>query len=151
MKRIERDPERAALSELPEGRPLDIPSADGTILHAESFGPRDGLTVVLAHGWTESLQFWNYQIRDLSDRGLRVVAYDLRGHGESQPATRNDYSIERFGEDLEAVLSATVPTGTHAVVAGHSLGAMAIAAWAKGHDVRRRVAAAALIETGVGT
>src|SRR5207302_9032670 len=114
------------------------------------FGPEDGITVVLAHGWTESLQFWIYQIRELSERGLRVVAYDLRGHGDSQPAVDDDYSIARFGEDLEAVLSAVVPEGTRAVLAGHSLGAMAIAAWAERYEARQRVCAAALIDTGVG-
>jgi pimeloyl-ACP methyl ester carboxylesterase len=149
-RRIAEDPERAALSQPPEGRPVQIRSPDGTVLHARLFGPEDGDTVVLVHGWTESHQYWIYQIRDLTERGLRVIAWDLRGHGESQPATNGDYSIERFGEDLEAVLSATVREGTRAVVAGHSLGAMTIVAWAAKHDVERRVAGVALIETGVG-
>jgi len=150
MRRIADDPEQRFLAEPPTGRALEIRSDDGTLLHAELFGPEDGATVVLAHGWTESLQFWTYQIRDLSERGLRVVAYDLRGHGDSEPAANDDYSIARFGEDLEAVLSATVPEGARAVIAGHSLGAMAIAAWAERYEVRRRVGAAALIDTGVG-
>jgi pimeloyl-ACP methyl ester carboxylesterase len=150
MKRIADDPERAALSDPPKGRPLEVVSPDGTVLHAELFGPDDGVTVVLAHGWTESLQYWIYEIEELSARGLRVLAYDLRGHGQSQPAAGDDYSIDRFGEDLEAVLAAGVPEDSRAVVAGHSLGAMAIAAWAKHHDVRRRIGAAALINTGVG-
>ena len=75
-------------------------------------------------------------IRALSERGFRVVAYDQRGHGHSEPARGGDYAIERFGEDLEAVLSTCVPSGQRAVVAGHSLGAMSIAAWAEDHDVR---------------
>jgi pimeloyl-ACP methyl ester carboxylesterase len=150
MKRLEQDPERAALSEPPEGRPVRVRAPDGTVLHAQQFGPDDGATVVLVHGWTESLQLWAYQVRALSERGLRVVAYDLRGHGKSQPAAADDYSIRRFGEDLEAVLSAVLPEGRRAVLAGHSLGAMAIVAWAASHDVERRVAAAALIQTGVG-
>jgi pimeloyl-ACP methyl ester carboxylesterase len=149
-KRIAADPEGAVLSEPPGGTPLEVRSPDGTRLHAELFGPDDGDPVVLGAGWTESLQYWIYQIRDLSERGFRVIAYDLRGHGESEAAVRDDYSIERFGEDLEAVLAEVVPAGRRAVVAGHSLGAMAIAAWAEHHEVRSRVAAAALINTGVG-
>jgi pimeloyl-ACP methyl ester carboxylesterase len=149
-KQIAEDPEREALADPPKGRSLEVRSPDGTVLHAELFGPEDGPTVVLAHGWTESLQYWIYQIRGLSERGLRVVAYDLRGHGDSHPAVDDDYSIDRFGEDLEAVLSTVLAEGAKAVIAGHSLGAMAIAAWAENHDVHRHAAAAALINTGVG-
>jgi len=149
MRRIARDPEKEALEEIPRGRTQSVPSADGTALHVEIFGPEDGDTVVLVHGWTEALLYWTYVIRGLEDKGLRVVAYDLRGHGDSAPA-RTDYAIPRFGEDLEAVLAACVPEGRRAVVAGHSLGAMSIAAWADEHDVERQVRAAAMLNTGVG-
>src|SRR5579864_9529390 len=133
-RQIMRDPEQAVLAEPPQGEPLSITSADGTVLHAEAFGPADGDPIVLGHGWTESLQFWIYQIRSLSERGFRVIAYDLRGHGDSRPAAGDDYSIDRFADDLEAVLIHAVPPGRRAVIAGHSLGAMAIAAWAEHHE-----------------
>jgi pimeloyl-ACP methyl ester carboxylesterase len=149
-RRIAKDPEQAVLGSPPKGRPVHVRSADGTTLYAEAFGADDAPTVVLAHGWTENLSYWTHQILDLSQRGLRVVAYDLRGHGESEPAAGEDYSIARFGEDLEAVLAGCVPEGRRAMVAGHSLGAMAIAAWAEHHDVEERAGAAALINTGVG-
>jgi pimeloyl-ACP methyl ester carboxylesterase len=150
MRRIARDPEKAALDDTPKGRAQSVSSDDGTTLHVEVFGPEDGETVVLAHGWTEAIQYWTYVIRGLVDKGLRVVAYDLRGHGDSAPAKGGDYAIPRFGEDLEAVLAACVPQGRRAVVAGHSLGAMSIASWAEKHDVERHVKAAALLNTGVG-
>jgi len=148
--KIAQDPERAVLGSPPKGRPIEVRSADGTMLHAEQFGEEDAPTLVLAHGWTENLSYWTYQIRALSRRGLRIVAYDLRGHGESDPAASGDYAIARFGEDLEAVLALCVPDGRRAMVVGHSLGAMAIAAWAEHHDVEQRADAAALINTGVG-
>jgi pimeloyl-ACP methyl ester carboxylesterase len=150
LKRIAADPEDAVLHEVPVGRPRGIRSADGTQLHAEVFGSEDGQTIVLVHGWTEMLTFWTYVIRSLVSRGMRVVAYDLRGHGRSEPASDGDYSIARFGEDLEAVLEGCVPDGERAVVAGHSLGAMSIAAWAEGHEIEPRVSGAALLNTGVG-
>ncbi len=113
-------------------------------------GSGQAATFVLAHGWTEALRCWTYVIRELSTRGFRVVAYDLRGHGDSGPATEGDYSIPRFGDDLEAVLRACVPDGGRAVVAGHSLGAISIVAWARRHEVQPRVSGAVLINTGVG-
>ena len=147
---IAADPEREVLASPPAGRPVEVRSADGTLLHAEVFGDEDAPTLVLAHGWTESLSYWIYQILELQERGLRIVAYDLRGHGHSRPASGGDYSIARFGEDLEAVLATCVADGRRAMVVGHSLGAMSIAAWAEHHDVEARAGAAALINTGVG-
>jgi pimeloyl-ACP methyl ester carboxylesterase len=144
------DPDYVALSAPLGGRPLRIASRDGTELHAEAFGAEADPTVVLGHGWTEQLSFWGPVIRRLTDRGLRPVAYDLRGHGRSAPAADGDYSLDRFGEDLEAVLAAVTPEGERATAVGHSLGAMSIAAWARHHDVEARLRAAALINTGFG-
>ncbi len=149
-RRIAGDPERVALGLPLEGRPTSVRSPDGTILHVETFGADHAPTVVLPHGWTENLTYWTYQIREMRERGLRIVAYDHRGHGQSDAAAEGDYSIARFGEDLEAVLEACVPDGRRAMVVGHSLGGMAIAAWARDHDVEQRVGAAALVNTGVG-
>jgi pimeloyl-ACP methyl ester carboxylesterase len=149
-RRISRDPEYLHLTRGLSGRPLGVSSADGTRLHAEVFGSDDGPTLVLAHGWTEQLSFWGGLIEILSARGVRLVAYDLRGHGRSAPASGGDYALERFGEDVEAVLVAGTREGERAVVAGHSLGAMAIAAWAEHHDVHAHARAAALVNTGLG-
>jgi len=150
MLRIAADPENETLRAPASGTPAEVSSRDGTHIHAETFGPEDAATVVLVHGWTEMLSYWTYVIRDLTARGYRIVAYDLRGHGQSALAADHDYAIERFGEDLEAVIEACVPGNRHAVIAGHSLGAMSIAAWAAHHAVARRVSATALINTGVG-
>lgn len=142
------DPERALLEAPPNGQPLAVTSADGTELHAEVFGVADGPTLVLVHGWTETLKYWIYQIRDLSHE-FRIVAYDARGHGRSGRPPNGDYGADRQGEDLEAILHAAVPSGERAIVAGHSLGGMAIAAWAEHHEVTARASGAALLFTGV--
>jgi pimeloyl-ACP methyl ester carboxylesterase len=147
--RIAADPERAILKVPLRGRPLTVRSSDGTELHAEVFGADDAPTLVLAHGWTEALGIWVYEIRELADQ-FRIVAYDLRGHGNSGRAPGGDYSLARLGDDLEAVLEATLLSGEPAVVAGHSLGGMSIAAWAEHHDVSRRVSGTGLLFTAVG-
>jgi len=169
-RRLAGDPDYKRLIAPLGGRPLPVVSADGTHLHAEAFGPRSGPTLVLVHGWTEQLSFWGPVIRRLSRQGLRLVAYDLRGHGASSPAVGHDYTLRRFGEDLGAVLAAATASGredgesaapgegdaggesghARAVVVGHSLGAMSIAAWAEHHDVAARACAAAMVNTGLG-
>ncbi|WP_205699612.1 alpha/beta fold hydrolase [Conexibacter sp. SYSU D00693] len=149
---IARDPLAARLAVRPRGEEVEVVSADGTRLHAELHGPDGAPVVVLTHGWTCSSQFWTLQVQDLAT-DHRVVVWDLRGHGASAEPEGRDFAMERFAEDLEAVLDAAVgPDGRAALVAGHSMGAMTIVAWAAERQgrVRERVDAAALLNTGVG-
>ncbi|MER7583085.1 alpha/beta hydrolase [Kitasatospora sp. NPDC097691] len=127
---------------------LTVRSADGIRLHVEVHGQPGAPTVVLAHGWTCSTAFWAPVIRELSDR-YRVVAYDQRGHGNSEiPPSRARYSTRALAEDLSAVLARTVPAGERAVLAGHSMGGMTIMAAGGRPGVAERTAAAVLISTG---
>ncbi|MCX5200681.1 alpha/beta hydrolase [Streptomyces sp. NBC_00237] len=126
-------------------RELTVTSADGARLHVEVYGAEDAPPVVLAHGWTCSIGFWDAQIRDLS-RDFRVIAYDQRGHGRS-PASAA-YSAEGLADDLEAVLAATLAPGEKAVVAGHSMGGMTIMAAAGRPGVAEHAAAVLLCSTG---
>ena len=148
---IDADPLKAALDTPLEGRVQEVVASDGTPLHAEVFGPEAAPTVVLVHGWTCSLETWTHQIQALDDE-LRLVTFDLRGHGRSGRPPGGDWSIEALAGDLDAVLRACVPEGERAVVAGHSLGAMTTVAWANQHpdEVDERLAGAALISTGLG-
>ncbi|HSP38126.1 MAG TPA: alpha/beta hydrolase [Frankiaceae bacterium] len=148
-RRVANDPARAWLTAPPEGRKVDVASADGTRLHVDVLGPDDAPTVVLIHGWTCSREFWAPQLTTLAKRH-RLVAYDLRGHGRSDAPGHGDFSAEALADDLAAVLAATVPSGQKALLVGHSLGAMSIVSWAGRHaaGVRERVAAAMLVSTG---
>jgi pimeloyl-ACP methyl ester carboxylesterase len=147
---IAADPEHELLSDPPRGRELAVRADDGTPLHVELFGEEDAPTIVLVHGWTCSLRFWAYQLRDLAPHA-RIVAYDLRGHALSGRPANGDYSMQAFAGDLDAVLRATVPAGERPVVAGHSLGGMTIVAWAAAQEggVANRISAAALVSTGM--
>src|SRR5438105_15114563 len=124
-RRMASDPEAEFLEHPPTGNPLRVRSADGTELYAEVFGPDGRPTIVLIHGWTEALRYWALVIRELVPE-CRIVAYDLRGHGRSAPAVDDDYSLQRFGEDVEAVLEGAVADGQRPIVAGHPLGGMSI-------------------------
>jgi pimeloyl-ACP methyl ester carboxylesterase len=124
-------------------------SADGTLLHAEVFGADDAPTFVLGPGWTETLYLYDSVTRLLLDRGYRVVAYDPRGQGLSAKPRGGDYNLARYGEDVEAVLATTCDGRDEVIVAGHSMGAMSIAAWAAAHEVKSRINGAALMNTGL--
>ncbi len=153
LRALNRNPEYLRLIEPLSGRPFSVTSADGTALYAEAFGSAADSgrpALVFAHGWTEALRFWAPVIRCLQDSDLRLFAFDLRGHGRSAPAAGGDYGLERFGEDIEAMVTAADPGDGRVTVVGHSLGAMSIAAWAQHHDPGRHAQAAALVNTGLG-
>jgi pimeloyl-ACP methyl ester carboxylesterase len=136
---------------LPPSRTMIVHSADGTRLHTEVFGPANGYPIVLAHGITCSLKVWHEQINDLS-RDFRVIAYDHRGHGRSGVPAPSAYSLDHLAADLDAVLAAVLRPGERAVLAGHSMGGIAISAWSDRfrQRVAERVDAVALINTTHG-
>ena len=133
------------------GKTMVVHSADGTRLHTEVFGRNGAPPIVLAHGITCSVQFWHEQINDLA-RDFRVIAYDHRGHGRSGVPAAKNYSLDHLAADLDAVLAGTLRSGERAVIAGHSMGGMAISAWSdRFRDrVAQRAAAVALINTTTG-
>ena len=142
----------AAADALPRGRAVSVRSNDGIRLHAEVFGPEDGYPIVLAHGITCAIRVWAYQIADLAN-DYRVIAYDHRGHGRSAvPVRRRAYSLDHLAGDLDSVLEATLAPGERAVIAGHSMGGIAIASWADRYPdrVAQRADAVALINTTTG-
>jgi pimeloyl-ACP methyl ester carboxylesterase len=142
----------AAAEALPRGRVVPVRSRDGIRLHTEVFGPEDGNPIVLAHGITCALRVWAYQIADLSN-DYRVIAFDHRGHGKSAvPPRSHRYSLDILAADLDAVLEATLAPGERAVIAGHSMGGIAITSWAERYPDRvpARADAVALINTTTG-
>ncbi|MGZ4583703.1 MAG: alpha/beta fold hydrolase [Mycobacterium sp.] len=136
---------------LPPSQTLTVRATDGIRLHAEVFGPPDGYPIVLTHGITCAIRAWAYQIADLAN-DYRVIAFDHRGHGRSGLPRRNGYSLKSLASDLNSVLDATLAPHERAVLAGHSMGGITIAAWSARyrHMVRRRADAVALINTTTG-
>jgi pimeloyl-ACP methyl ester carboxylesterase len=126
----------AAAETLGRGRVLPVRGKDGIRLHAEVFGPEDGRPVVLAHGITCALRVWAYQIADLA-KDHRVIAFDHRGHGRSAvPSRRSGFSLDCLAGDIDAVLETALRPGERAVVAGHSMGGIAITSWAERYPDR---------------
>jgi pimeloyl-ACP methyl ester carboxylesterase len=136
------------LSALSPSKTAVVSASDGTLLHTEVYGST-GPTIVLIHGWSTALRLWTPVLTGLTDQ-FRVIAYDLRGHGRSSPAQSGGYSLETLGDDLEAVLAASVEEGNRVILIGHSLGASSIVAWARRRDVAQKVSAAMLMHVGFG-
>ena len=74
---------------------------DGHNLHVVDAGG-DGRPVVLIHGWPLSGDSWSDQVGPLKDAGYRVVRYDRRGFGQSDPGDSYDY--DALSDDLKNVI-----------------------------------------------
>ncbi len=79
----------------------------------------DDPSVLLVHGWCCDHSYFAPQVEYFANRGHRVVAVDLRGHGRSDKP-RQTYTMQVFADDLAWVcerLELAKP-----VVVGHSMG-----------------------------
>jgi pimeloyl-ACP methyl ester carboxylesterase len=137
------------------GTGVPVRTSDGVDLNVVEHGTGP-LTVVLLHGWTLDHRLWRRQIADLPERlgaggrdaGVRILAVDLRGHGRSGSPELRETTLDRLADDIHTVLRERAPEGP-VVLAGHSLGGMAILEFAHQYpDVfRHRVAGVTLIST----
>lgn len=93
---------------------------DGPDLNVREYGPPGERAVVLLHGYSASLEWWEKVAPQLA-RDQRVIAIDLVGHGGSEaPAAGAAY---RSDAQATAVRNALVALGVrHAVLIGHSMG-----------------------------
>jgi pimeloyl-ACP methyl ester carboxylesterase len=120
-----------------EPRPFEV----GGRLAGDELG--EGPTVVLLHGVTATRGQVVHGSVVLAREALRMVRYDARGHGESEPAPqRSDYGSPQNVDDLEAVLDEV--GGGPFILAGHSMGSHT----AVGYALRARDRLAGLVVIG---
>jgi pimeloyl-ACP methyl ester carboxylesterase len=82
----------------------------------------EGTPVLLLHGFPDSSYLWRHQVPALLGAGMRVIAPDLRGFGESdKPTAVEDYALRHSLADAVAVLDALGVQRAHVV--GHDWGA----------------------------
>jgi pimeloyl-ACP methyl ester carboxylesterase len=109
-----------------------IETNDGQRLFVRDVG--SGRPVVLIHGWTLSSEIWKGQIDGLAAQGLRAIAYDRRGHGQSsKPETGYDY--ERLAADLANVIDKLDLKDV--ILVGHSMGAGEVVRYLSRHGNHR--------------
>ena len=77
---------------------------DGLALAGEAFGDPAAPPVLFFHGGGQSRNAWRGSARQVGEAGFYGIAFDLRGHGESEWATDGDYHVEAFARDVEALL-----------------------------------------------
>ena len=111
---------------------LRLPGADGLTIHALEWS-REGTPLVFLHGFSNEAHIWDDAAAAVAPY-YRTLAFDLRGHGDSDrdPEARYDYDFHVA--DLEAALAAL---GIERfVLVGHSLGGRVAMRFAGAHPER---------------
>ncbi len=114
-----------------------------TSLFVEDLG--SGVPLLLIHGFPLNREMWRPQIETLSTTA-RVIAVDLRGHGQSPP-TVGPYSMDLLADDCAGVLEA-LKVDQQVVVCGLSMGGYVSFAFFRRHS--EKVAGLILASTRAG-
>lgn len=121
----EPDLDHEIAAELPAAEVRRWVGYGGIELAGEARGEANDLSaapVLLLHGGGQTRTAWGATTDALVARGHRVVAIDLRGHGESEWAPDGGYSIDAFAGDVIAVARALE---SPPIIVGASLGGIA--------------------------
>jgi pimeloyl-ACP methyl ester carboxylesterase len=95
-----------------------------------------GSPLVLCHGLTATRRSVVHGSRRLERNGFAVIAYDARGHGESDPAPAGlGYGYPELVDDLGAVIEDQAGEAS-VFLAGHSMGAHTAIAFSLRHPER---------------
>lgn len=127
-------------------------TSDGVSLAVRDYQPTTAVehTVVLLHGLCLTYSSWHNQIRRLQRQsGVRIIAYDHRGHGHSATAPLRTYTIEQLASDLADVLTDLAVTGP-VTLAGHSMGGMCALAYLAGANQPVTPTGLVLVATAAG-
>jgi pimeloyl-ACP methyl ester carboxylesterase len=123
-----------------------LQGADGSDLQVETYGPDDGIPIILTHGWGMNSTKWYYLKQQITDR-FRLIVWDLPGLGFSAQPANKDYRLEKLARDLETVLG--LAGDRPAILLGHSIGGMITLTFCRLFPaaLRTRVAGLALVHT----
>ena len=78
----------------------------GVRLAGDSWGDPSGPLVILQHGGGQTRHAWKGTGQTLAAAGYHAVAFDARGHGDSEWVADGDYTQDAMVDDLVAVVEA---------------------------------------------
>lgn len=107
----------------PKLPPVQYADTNGIRMAYYEAGPKDGVPVLMCHGFPELAYSWRYQIPALAAAGFRAIAPDQRGYGlTSAPEGAENYTVRHLTDDLAGLLDALKIE--KCVIVGHDWGGM---------------------------
>ena len=105
--------------------PVQRAAVNGVEIAYYEAGPREGVPVILCHGFPELAFSWRHQIKALGDAGRWVIAPDQRGYGlSSKPDGISSYDIDHLTGDIVGLMD---HLGVEkAILAGHDWGGIVV-------------------------
>ena len=82
------------------------PGAGGVTLAGDAWGPAEGPVVMLLHGGGQTRHAWKNVGETLASAGYRAIAFDARGHGDSDWAPDGRYGQDAMIDDLVCLVRA---------------------------------------------
>ena len=118
--------------------------ADGVRLAGDTWGDPHGPLVMLLHGAGQTRHAWRGTGKALAEAGYHALAFDARGHGDSDWAPDGRYGQDLMLEDLRAILR-SFPCAKPVLIGASMGGGTCLVAVGEGHV---DAAALALVDTG---
>ena len=107
-----------------------VNAADGTELALEEGGNPHGKPIVFLHGIAQSRHAWRPLFESALSKTHRLIAVDLRGHGDSgAPTTADAYGPGKLGDDVRAVIEGL----DHPTIVAWSYGGVALGEYLRAH------------------
>ena len=105
--------------------PVKRASVNGVEIAYYEAGPREGVPIVLCHGFPELAFSWRHQIKALGEAGRWVIAPDQRGDGlSSKPGGVASYDIDQLTGDITGLMD---HLGVEkAILCGHDWGGIVV-------------------------
>ncbi len=84
----------------------EVRGGDGLTIHVDETGNPEGPPILFIHGFTQSRLSWDKQMHSDLGEKFRLVAMDIRGHGDSEKPEGVYGDSTLWAEDVQAVIEA---------------------------------------------
>jgi acylglycerol lipase len=126
-----------------------------TILYAKTWKPSDKIraTITFVHGTGEHIQRYQDLFTYFANHGIKVMAFDNRGHGRTAERTNSQgksEGLEKTMEDILYISRETKEPGVKHFIMGHSLGGVVALEFARRypHEIHGIIASAPALVPG---